>query len=320
MSAFINAFFQGVQTGILLDEKRRQRKQEKELAEIGELLASIYSADSETGELDMLMSELSQFAGVSSMGAFGSSETVGDLGEEGQAERRGRIFGQNGFLDTLLGRTELDAIHKKPALPEAEDETLGRNEVRMPNLERAMKVARTGDRRFDIAWEDASPLQRAFLNATAVGESGGRYDVRYTPQGGAAFPETDQHPRVFEQGPAGPSSAAGRYQFVWSTWRDRYGGDSTPFTRINQDMAAWDYGVHKYKAATGRDLKADLEKKGMSDSIMNALGPSWAAFNVTDNRANIRSVFDESLTHYRPQPLGGSHMSTGAPVSALPTT
>ena len=53
-------------------------------------------------------------------------------------------------------------------------------------------------------------IRQRFLNAIAGPESAGRYDVRYTPKGGATFSGYDTHPRIYEPGPKGPSSAAGR--------------------------------------------------------------------------------------------------------------
>lgn len=142
--------------------------------------------------------------------------------------------------------------------------------------------------------EDMPGYQRAFLNSIAVGESGGAYNVRYTPRGGETFQETGDHPRIFEKGPHGPSSAAGRYQFTATTWDDLGGGE---FTRENQDRRAWELATRDYKARTGRELDRDLAKDGLTPQITKALAPTWAAFNSKPDR--YISEYEASLTRYR---------------------
>jgi len=118
------------------------------------------------------------------------------------------------------------------------------------------------------------PHEQALLNGIAKPESGGRYDIRYSPGGGTTFAETGEHPGLYEPGPAGPSSAAGRYQFVKSTW-DRVAGDA-PFTRENQDLMALKLAREDYNARTKRDLDVDLLSEGFSPRIQRALQPTWA--------------------------------------------
>lgn len=141
---------------------------------------------------------------------------------------------------------------------------------------------------------DMPGYQRAFLNAIALGESGGAYNVRYTPRGGQTFDETGDHPRIFEKGPHGPSSAAGRYQFTATTWDDLGGG---PFTRENQDRRAWQLAVRDYNLRTGRALDQDLAKDGLTPQITKALAPTWAAFNSAPDR--YISEYNNSYNRYR---------------------
>lgn len=149
----------------------------------------------------------------------------------------------------------------------------------------------------DPVASDLLPHQRAFLNAVAGPESAGRYNVRYTPSGGATFEGFDKHPAIYEKGPAGPSSAAGRYQFVKSTWDRLGGGDFSP---ENQDRKAWQLGQEDYKRNTGRDLDTDLRTQGFTPQIARALGSTWAGFK--DNPGKAISAYASSIQRYGSQP------------------
>lgn len=149
----------------------------------------------------------------------------------------------------------------------------------------------------DPVAEGLAPQERAFLNAIAGGESGGRYNVRYTPRGGASFESYDQHPGIYEEGPHGRSSAAGRYQFVKSTW-DGLGGGA--FTPERQDRAALELARRDYRARTGRDFDADLSSQGLTDDMIDALSPTWAA--LASNRDRHAATYRASLDRYRTPP------------------
>ena len=142
------------------------------------------------------------------------------------------------------------------------------------------------------------PHQKAFLNAIAAPESGGRYDIRYTPRGGATFSSYDAHPGIKEPGPFGPSSAAGRYQFLKSTWDKLPAaakGDGK-FTPENQDRAALWYAEQQYKAQTGRSLDADLKEKGMTPEIVKALSPTWHGLKA--DPAKAMGAYNSSIKRY----------------------
>lgn len=125
-------------------------------------------------------------------------------------------------------------------------------------------------------------IRQRFLNAIAGPESAGRYDVRYTPGGGATFSGYDTHPRIYEPGPKGPSSAAGRYQITYQTYKGLGGG---PFTPEAQDEMAWRLGTQRYKASTGRDLEADLRDQGFTPQMMQTLAPTWVGLGVDPKKA-----------------------------------
>ena len=145
------------------------------------------------------------------------------------------------------------------------------------------------------------PYETAFLNAIAGGESGGQYNRRYTPKGGADFELNAQHPQIKE--PAGnglTSDAAGRYQFLSSTWKDVMG--NAAFTPENQDKAALLLARRDYKARTGEDLDKVLQTEGFSPRVQRALAPTWLALGGQQNRH--LATFNASLKAAGGKPSG----------------
>ena len=138
-----------------------------------------------------------------------------------------------------------------------------------------------------------APHQMALLNAIAGGESAGKYNIRYTPGGGATFADLSRHPAIYERGPEGPSSAAGRYQFVKRTWDGLGGGDFSP---ENQDRRALQLATQDYRQRTGRDLDTDLQAGGLTPQIVQALAPTWAAFK--GNVGRHLATYNDSLGRY----------------------
>ena len=159
------------------------------------------------------------------------------------------------------------------------------------------------------AADTLSPVQKAFLNATSSGESGGKYNVRYSPRGPVTVADMSKHPGIMEAGPHGPSSAAGRYQFTKSTWNSLGGGSFDPVT---QDIRAWQLADRDYYAKTRRDLKTDLEMEGFSPKIARALSGTWVSFK-TGYRKN-RDVFNKSLEQYSKSPLQDDNATTQQPL------
>lgn len=148
-----------------------------------------------------------------------------------------------------------------------------------------------GVRPGEVAAKDLAPTDVALLNAIAGPESGGRYNVRYTPGGGADFSGYDRHPNIKEVIQSGPnagktSDAAGRYQFLSSTWGPIAGKlGISDFSPENQDRAALYLAKSEYNRKTGRDLDADLKTSGFTPEIAKALSDTWEGLKVNPNKA-----------------------------------
>jgi muramidase (phage lysozyme) len=141
----------------------------------------------------------------------------------------------------------------------------------------------------------------AFLNATAGGESGGKYNIRYDGGSGSFFELNGQHPQVKVMTDKGPSDAAGRYQFLSSTWR-RVMGDA-PFTPANQDLGAIKLAEQDYAARTGgKSLWDDMAKEGFSPRIQSVLGPTWIA--LKGNQGRHLATYNAGLQKYGGTPTG----------------
>jgi muramidase (phage lysozyme) len=138
----------------------------------------------------------------------------------------------------------------------------------------------------EFAAKDLDPMEQALLAGIGAGESGHRYDIRYDGGKGATFELNGQHPNIAAVITSGKnagktSTAAGRYQFLYSTWVDLWksqGKEPPPFTPENQDKAAILLAKRDYKDRTGRDLMEDLKTEGFSNRIMNGLQGTWEAF------------------------------------------
>lgn len=119
--------------------------------------------------------------------------------------------------------------------------------------------------------------RRAFLEALAVGESDGRYDILC---GGGRFTDFSRFPEWSGvTGPAGTSHAAGKYQFEPATWKAMAVKlDLTDFSPASQDKAAWELAVEDYHRHTGRTLADDLQA-GDASHVRDGLHTTWTSLN-----------------------------------------
>jgi len=124
-----------------------------------------------------------------------------------------------------------------------------------------------------VAASDIPAEGAALLNTIAGTESAGKYNII---NGGATFSDFSRHPKEGQRGSAG--IAAGRYQFLPSTWdRAAKALGLTDFSPANQDKAAWWLAQSDYKARTGRDLLTDLKSPDMNvqAGVRRALSSTW---------------------------------------------
>ena len=142
---------------------------------------------------------------------------------------------------------------------------------------------------------------KAFLDTISKYESSG-YDVivgsgKYGAPG--TFSDYSKHPNIVGMRTvAGPSTAAGRYQFVYSTWKElqkQYPGQFTDFSPLTQDKAAWRYAQDVFKQRTGRDLSSTL-KEGRIDLAKNALRNIWIGFGLDPD---VIGTYNQAYKRYQ---------------------
>jgi muramidase (phage lysozyme) len=159
------------------------------------------------------------------------------------------------------------------------------------------------------------PEARGILAAIASRESEGAarrrgvspYNIRYTPGGGAAFGDLSKHPNILEPTADGRrSSAAGRYQFTGTKWREEAKRLNLPdFSAASQDRAGWDDAQRVYRRAVGRDLGMDLRNNNFDRRAIPAFQREWTS--VRGDLPELANRFGDRQQPYAPpvQSVGG---------------
>lgn len=159
------------------------------------------------------------------------------------------------------------------------------------------------------AQDEIPPEAQALLDYIAAPESGGRFNVRYTPKGGVTFDDFSKHPRIFERRKDGRlSSAAGAYQITATTYDRMGGGDFGP---ESQKRMAWKLAQSDYHARTGRDLLGDLRSEGISENVRKNLQDTWEGLqNLGPTRNRATAV---AMAKAKPYEMGDQAPSPGNP-------
>jgi muramidase (phage lysozyme) len=130
------------------------------------------------------------------------------------------------------------------------------------------------------------PTVKAWLDTIAWAESGKSY---YTLFGGGTF-SGNQHPNRAITANGYTSTAAGRYQFLFDTWRgiQRKLG-LTDFSPVNQDIAALEL--------TAERGALNYVINGQLQAALQTLGCAWAALPFATCKQRMRS-FSDTLNYY----------------------
>ena len=196
-----------------------------------------------------------------------------------------------------------------------------------------VKTGSTGSgKREPLAWRDAPPEARALLETISGPESGGHYNIIY---GGGRFDDYADHPRKAVRIQTGPnanrtSSAAGKYQFLGSTWdgiAKKYG--LKDFSPENQDKAAWYLAAETYG---GEDKLLGALRSGDPKKIAEvgrALKGQWTSLPGGIEQGTTADKFVSTFqnwmkqgpttTEATPSAQAGPTVATAAPAKkALP--
>lgn len=192
--------------------------------------------------------------------------TARDLDERRLYGKGAEVRAQARFQDAmpaLAGRTGADAVAALQGVRTYVDRNLG-------SRSQAVNTS-------------IPPEGRALLDTIAGPEAGGNYRARYP---GSTFDNGFvDHPRVRSVIQSGPdagktSDAAGRYEFLSSTW-DRQAAKLglRDFSPANQDAGAWDLAQTTYGKTTGRDLLSDLRSgnQGLIAGAASVLRGQWSS-------------------------------------------
>jgi len=163
-------------------------------------------------------------------------------------------------------------------------------------------IPASGGNKFSGEAAKIPPEGKALLDAIAGSESGG-YNRRYPSK---TFSGYDDHPRKGELILSGPnkgkrSDAAGRYQFISTTW-DQYKRPGAKFTPEEQDLAAYRLAIAAYGYGEQGLLKA-LREDPLK--VANKLSGTWTSLpgGIEPNNATngFLNRYNASVKRYRQQ-------------------
>ena len=143
---------------------------------------------------------------------------------------------------------------------------------------------------------ELTPNRRAMLDTIAFAEgTGDRYDYLY---GYGTFDVNGPHPNITVTSGGYSSTAAGRYQFLYSTWQDTIPKIPEPDIMLpaNQDQAA-------LQRINDRGALEEVDNGNIEDAILK-LNQEWASFpgspygQPTRSMAELLSYFSDRMNGY----------------------
>lgn len=244
-------------------------------------------------------------------GTYGKLEMVPDLGDwvfgffaDGRDCQHpfvlGLVSGMGTDVSGLSPECAPGAPNARPFSPDSDGRNFGTGECYITSV----SPPATSD--------SLTPEYRGLLSTIASYEQGsggysGYYRNAITLDLNSGHPNT----RIPIPGSSLGSSAAGRYQFIGSTWISVNGGRNLPMTPENQDAAAIRYAELIARNYFGiNDLQSYLETNGMDDTVISVLGHSsgWEAF-----RKKKPECFQSIYNQYA-RPSGSVNGTTGGGV------
>ena len=122
-----------------------------------------------------------------------------------------------------------------------------------------------------LAQHLANPNIKAFLKMIQWCESAGYRTLVYKGANNTYIKDLSRHPNIRVQGPYGESTAAGAYQFLYSTWKESLSTTGcTTFSETDQDVGA------VYLLTRRNSLQLVLD--GKVYSAINNCAWEWASF------------------------------------------
>ena len=212
--------------------------------------------------------------------------------------------------ETPATAVELEAGNGQTSVRAGLDELVASGTAIVAGNKMVVAAFRAVFRSVDSTSNKIPPVGRALLDTIAGTESPG-YNVIY---GGQTFDDFSHHPDIAVPIRTGPnrgrtSTAAGRYQFIFSTWRELQQELNLPdFSPASQDLAAWFLAQTTYKNKVGTNLQNDLEN-GILDNVGPALHSQWTSLpggieqGVNSNR--FERNYKLNLAKYETPASGG---------------
>ncbi len=259
--------------------------------------------------------------GLMGAGIVGAGVGTMALSTWGAYQHAEATSGGNLWWDRLLGRPTTGNTWRDPLTGEVMGSDDAPSVASRPRRSWSqMRVAGREMGQAPIAATDLPPEARGLLRTIASGESHGYGDL----YGGGQTTDFSRHPNVAAPITSGPnagqtSTAAGRYQFLKSTWDAEAAKlGLRDFSPASQDRAAWDDAQSVYRRKTGHDLLEDLRSPNprVRAGVGTALHSEWTSLPGGIEQGQNGSQFLDALNRNTAAQLAAP--AAAPAVAALP--